>query len=59
MTVYNISPFASVYDTSRKPSFDKLEDWLKELRTYCTKRDVIKMLVGNKIDKVMHALLLC
>ncbi|EDV26790.1 uncharacterized protein TRIADDRAFT_49948 [Trichoplax adhaerens] len=40
-----------VYDTSKRTSFDKLENWLTELRTYCTKRDVIKMLVGNKIDK--------
>ena len=26
--------------------------WLNELDTYATKKDLVKMLVGNKIDKV-------
>ena len=33
-------------------SFEGLEVWLNELDTYATKKDLIKMLVGNKIDKV-------
>ena len=41
-----------VYDTSRRESFNKLEEWLNEVEIYSTKRDIIKMLVGNKIDKV-------
>jgi len=40
-----------VYDTSNRSSFDKLEQWLSEVEAYSTKKDIIKMLVGNKIDK--------
>jgi Ras-related protein Rab-18 len=31
-------------------SFDRLEHWLLEVDTYCTKQDAKKILVGNKID---------
>ena len=44
--------FFSVYDVSSKQSFSKLETWLNELETFSTKHDIIKMLVGNKIDMV-------
>ena len=37
---------------SSKQSFEGLEVWLNELDTYATKKDLIKMLVANKIDKV-------
>lgn len=30
----------------------KLDNWLNELETYCTRNDIVNMLVGNKIDKV-------
>lgn len=40
-----------VYDVSSKPSFAKLDNWLSELETYSTKHEIVKMLVGNKIDK--------
>ncbi|XP_065053347.1 ras-related protein Rab-18-B-like isoform X2 [Rhopilema esculentum] len=40
-----------VYDVTSKDTFNKLEEWLTECDTYTTKRDVVKMLVGNKIDK--------
>lgn len=40
-----------VYDVSSKSSFQKLDAWLNELDTFATKQDIIKMLVGNKIDK--------
>ena len=43
-----------MYDVSLRESFDALEVWLNELDTYATKKDLIKMLVGNKIDKVSH-----
>ena len=33
-------------------SFEGLDVWLNELDTYATKKNLIKMLVGNKIDKV-------
>ena len=41
----------SVYDVSSRGSFQNLETWLNELDTYATKKDLVKMLVGNKIDK--------
>ncbi|XP_059812520.1 ras-related protein Rab-18-like [Hypanus sabinus] len=43
-----------VYDVTRRESFVKLENWLNELDTYSTKHGIVKMLVGNKIDKVNH-----
>ncbi|XP_056642151.1 ras-related protein Rab-18-B-like [Diorhabda carinulata] len=39
-----------VFDVSNYASFSKLEMWLNELETYSTKSDIIKMIVGNKID---------
>ena len=41
----------AVYDVSSSTSFQNLEVWLNELDTYATKKDLVKMLVGNKIDK--------
>ena len=41
-----------VYDVTARSTFDKLGEWLSECETYATKQDVVKMLVGNKIDKV-------
>jgi len=40
-----------VYDVSNRESFSKLENWLNELDTFATERNLIKMLVANKIDK--------
>ncbi|XP_052465998.1 ras-related protein Rab-18-B [Carassius gibelio] len=40
-----------VYDVSKRDTFTRLENWLNELETYCTRNDLVKMLVGNKIDK--------
>lgn len=44
--------FFTVYDVTRRDTFAKLDNWLNELETYCTRNDLVKMLVGNKIDKV-------
>lgn len=44
--------FGTVYDVTRRETFTKLDNWLNELETYCTRNDLVKMLVGNKIDKV-------
>ena len=41
-----------VYDVTRRDTFVKLDNWLNELETYCTRNDIVNMLVGNKIDKV-------
>lgn len=45
-----------VYDVTNKNTFKCLETWLNELDIYSTKNNVIKMLVGNKIDKVSSVL---
>ena len=47
-----------VYDVTNRTSFDKLDNWLKEVEAYSTKTDVVKMLVANKIDKVATHVLL-
>lgn len=39
-----------VYDVCNQDSFNKLEAWLNELETFSTKHEIVKMLVGNKID---------
>ncbi|KAF4524590.1 hypothetical protein B566_EDAN008545 [Ephemera danica] len=41
-----------VYDVTKRSTFEKLETWLQELDSFSTKPDVVKMLVGNKIDKI-------
>ena len=40
-----------VYDVSNRETFQNLEVWLNELDAYATKKGLVKMLVGNKIDK--------
>ncbi|XP_013421908.1 ras-related protein Rab-18A [Lingula anatina] len=40
-----------VYDVANKQTFQRLDNWLSELETFATKHDLIKMVVGNKIDK--------
>uniref|UniRef100_A0A913HEV2 small monomeric GTPase n=1 Tax=Strongyloides stercoralis TaxID=6248 RepID=A0A913HEV2_STRER len=40
-----------VYDVSSRSTFNKLEHWIQEIDTYCTKNDAIRMLIGNQIDK--------
>lgn len=47
-----------VYDVSSAASFSKLENWLNELETYSTKTNIVKMIVGNKIDVVSEGLLI-
>uniref|UniRef100_A0A0N5B212 small monomeric GTPase n=2 Tax=Strongyloides papillosus TaxID=174720 RepID=A0A0N5B212_STREA len=40
-----------VYDVSSRTTFNKLEHWIQEIDTYCTKNEAIRMLIGNQIDK--------
>ncbi|KAI1299216.1 Ras-related protein Rab-18-B [Halotydeus destructor] len=40
-----------VYDVTRRESFEKVDSWYNELEMYSTRNDIVKMLVGNKIDK--------
>lgn len=42
-----------VYDVSNRDTFDALNTWWNEVNTYCSSPDVVKMIVGNKVDKVM------
>lgn len=50
-----------MYDVTRKDTFTGLDGWLNELEVYTSKNSTVKMLVGNKTDKVsleMHPLAL-
>lgn len=40
-----------MYDVTRRETFDKLDSWLNEVEMYSTRPGLIKMVVGNKIDK--------
>ena len=42
-----------VYDVTSRETFNKLDVWLNELETFSNKPDIVKMLVANKIDKVI------
>lgn len=44
----------AVYDVTSRPTFDELVRWFRELDTYCGE-GVVKVLVGNKVDKVSVA----
>ena len=47
----------SVYDVSNRESFEALPRWLEELENYVPP-EVVKIVVGNKLDKVMSSPLL-
>lgn len=48
-----LSVFYLVYDVTRRETFTNLIDiWAKEVELYSTNHDSIKILVGNKVDKV-------
>lgn len=40
-----------VYDVTKRNTFQKLELWLNELDIYGTRPNLVKMVVGNKIDQ--------
>jgi len=40
-----------VYDVCNRDSFRQLDRWIAELDTFSTKTNIVKMLVGNKIDR--------
>jgi len=43
----------AVYDVTRRETFTNLSEiWAKEVELYSTNPECIKMLVGNKVDKV-------
>ena len=41
-----------MYDVGNRESFDNLEIWFNELETYASSKDVVRMVIGNKIDEV-------
>jgi Ras-related protein Rab-18 len=41
-----------VYDVSNRDTFNALTTWWDELSTYCPSKDVVNMIIGNKVDKV-------
>ena len=41
----------TVYDVSNRESFEALPRWLEELENYVPP-EVVKIVVGNKLDKV-------
>ncbi|CAG8531055.1 9695_t:CDS:2 [Paraglomus occultum] len=40
-----------VYDVSNRETFEQLNNWLVELSTYCPRTDIVKIIVGNKVDQ--------
>lgn len=50
---FSLPIFYLVYDVTRRETFTNLIDiWAKEVELYSTNHDSIKILVGNKVDKV-------
>lgn len=50
------APPSAVYDVANRESFDALPRWYSELETYVSD-SVVKILVGNKVDKVSQTAL--
>ena len=42
-----------VYDVASRQTFSRLDAWLEEVETYATNTNLVKMLIANKIDKVI------
>ncbi|XP_063633057.1 ras-related protein Rab-18A isoform X2 [Cydia splendana] len=40
-----------VYDVSEPKTLAKLKEWVEELQVYSTKKNIVCLVVGNKIDK--------
>ncbi|KAL1928823.1 hypothetical protein VTP01DRAFT_2609 [Rhizomucor pusillus] len=40
-----------VYDVSNRETFEALSTWWNEVNTYCSSQHVVKMIIGNKVDK--------
>lgn len=43
----------AAYDVTRRETFESIEDiWMREVDMYSTVDDAVKIVVGNKVDKV-------
>lgn len=55
-------PRSTVYDITARDTFESLSSWINELDTFAgtgpASREVVRMIVGNKVDKVSRAGLL-
>lgn len=51
LCVRNAHAIIFVYDVTSKESFDHLIGWLDEAEHYLPQKDVVKVLVGNKVDE--------
>ncbi|CAH0399287.1 unnamed protein product [Chilo suppressalis] len=40
-----------VYDISEPKTLEKLKEWVDELQVYSTKKNIVCLVVGNKLDK--------
>jgi hypothetical protein len=49
--VHTVMRYDAVYDVSSRESFEALPRWLEELENYVPP-EVVKIVVGNKLDKV-------
>lgn len=45
-----------VYDVTRRDTLQKLDSWYNELDVYSTRENLVKMVVGNKVDKENRAI---
>ena len=45
-----------VYDVTRRDTLQKLDSWFNELDVYSTRENLVKMVVGNKVDKENRAI---
>lgn len=39
-----------MYDATNRASFDNLQYWLSEIQQHCTNKNIVKMLIGSKLD---------
>lgn len=44
-------PLGPVYDVTNRETFDSLPSWFSELDTFTSSKDVVRIIVGNKVDK--------
>ncbi|RRT70799.1 hypothetical protein B296_00030782 [Ensete ventricosum] len=45
----------TVYDVTKRETFTNLADvWVKEVELYATNHNCVKVLVGNKVDKILE-----
>ena len=50
----------AAYDVSRRETFESIEDiWMREVDMYSTVDNAVKMVVANKVDKVLYPCLAC